>query len=158
MNQVFHPLKASPGRMFHALWIALLAAALIHLIILAIHALPSSDPGPRWKQLNWLMAFVFLMIYSSFWFTIKLPLSHIYFIFFPLLMTYSCYAWMKFKLIKNWRLGVRVFILLGVVFQFIYAITVEPRDSIYPNRNVICQAIQEKNYKIFGERRPGSFY
>ena len=50
------------------------------------------------------------------------------------------------------------FIVLGVVFQFGYAITVAPRDSIYPQRDVIRKAIQQKDYHVFGERRAGSLY
>ncbi len=53
--------------------------------------------GPQWKELNLLFSIVFAMVYGSFWFTVKMPLSHIYFLFFPLLMTYSCYCWMCFR-------------------------------------------------------------
>jgi hypothetical protein len=156
MAQVFHPLTADPGRVLHALWVSLLAAGLAQLLSYGISRIPPSTSGPHWKELNWLMAVIFLMIYSSFWFTSKLPLSHIYFIFFPLLMTYSCYAWMRFK--KSWGIWAQAFIVLGVVFQFGYAITVAPRDSIYPQRDLISKAIQQKDYRIFGERRAGSLY
>ena len=71
-------------------------------------------------------------------------------------MTYSCYAWMRFK--KSWGVWAHAFIVLGVVFQFGYAITVAPRDSIYPQRDVISKAIQQKDYHVFGERRAGSLY
>ena len=48
--------------------------------------------------------------------------------------------------------------ILGVIFQFGYAIAVAPNDSIYTKRDVIANAIQKKDYRIFGERRPGSLY
>jgi hypothetical protein len=156
INQAFYLFASDKGRILHALWVSLLAAGLMQLFAYGLSFLPQTDPGPHWKELNWLLAAVFLMVYSSFWFTSKLALSHIYFIFFPLLMTYSCYVWMKFK--KKGGLWARAFIVLGVVFQFGYAITVAPRDSIYPKRDTICKAIQEKNYLVFGERRAGSMY
>jgi len=156
MTQVFHPLTADPGRVLHALWVSLLAAGLAQLTAYGVGRLTHSTSSPHWKEFNWLMAVILLMIYSSFWFTSKLPLSHIYFIFFPLLMTYSCYAWMRFK--KSWGIWAQAFIVLGVVFQFGYAITVAPRDSIYPQRDIIRKAIEEKNYHVFGERRAGSLY
>jgi hypothetical protein len=157
-NQVLDPLTADPARVLHALWVSVLAAGLVQLMTYGITRLPLTSPGPHWKELNWLMAVVFLMVYASFWFTIKLPLSHIYFVFFPLLMTYSCYCWMKFKDKKIWVMAAKAFVILGVVFQFGYAIAVAPNDSIYPKRDVISRAIQEKDYRIFGERRPGSLY
>jgi hypothetical protein len=157
-NQVFHPLNADTGRVLHALWVSLLAAALVQLTALWICLLPQKSSGPHWKELNWLLAAVFIMVYASFWFTIKLPLSHIYFVFFPLLMTYSCYCWMRFKDQKIWVMAAKTFVVLGVVFQLGYAIAVAPSDSIYPKRDVIVKAIQEKDYQIFGSRRPGSLY
>ncbi|HTA77535.1 MAG TPA: hypothetical protein VK791_10285 [bacterium] len=156
MDQVFHPWNAEPGRVLHALWVSLLAAVLAQLLAYGLSLLPQTASGPRWKELNWMMAAIFVMIYASFWFTSKLPLSHIYFVFFPLLMTYSCYAWLQFP--KSWKLWAKVFIVLGVVFQFGYAITVAPRDSIYTKRDVITKAIQDKDYRVFGERREGSLY
>jgi hypothetical protein len=114
--------------------------------------------GPQWKELNLLLSFIFAMVYASFWFTVKMPLSHIYFLFFPLLMTYSCYCWMAFREIRAWRLAAKAFVILGVVFQVGYAIAVEPRDSIYPWWPAIKQAIDQKNYHLMGERRPESLY
>lgn len=123
-----------------------------------ISQFPQNQPGPHWEELNWLMAAVFVMVYASFWFTVKLPLSHIYFVFFPLIMTYSCYCWMRFKDQKKLVIAAKAFVILGVVFQFGYAIAVAPTDSIYPKRAVISQAIRSGDYKIFDLRRPGSLY
>jgi hypothetical protein len=158
VTQVFHPLTADPGRVFHSLWVSFLAAGLVQLSAYGISLLPQTPPGPHWKELNWLVAVVFVMVYTSFWFTSKLPLSHIYFVFFPLLMTYSCYCWMRFKDKKIWVMAAKAFVILGVIFQFGYAIAVAPNDSIYPKRDVISQAIHSSDYKIFGSRRPGSLY
>ncbi len=114
--------------------------------------------GPQWKELNLLLSIVFAMVYFSFWFTVKLPLSHIYFLFFPLLMTYSCYCWMCFKEKKVWCLAAKSFVILGVIFQVGYAVAVEPQDSIYPHWRSMKQAIDQKNYHLMGERRPESLF
>jgi hypothetical protein len=115
-------------------------------------------PGPRWRELKLLVLAVFLMVYASFWFTVKMPLSHIYFVFFPLLMTYACHCWMLFNGRRSWRMAAAAIILVGVLFQLGYAVAVAPRDSIYPKRAVIQEALAKKDYRIFGERRPGSLY
>jgi hypothetical protein len=114
--------------------------------------------GPQWKELNLLLSIIFTMVYASFWFTVKMPLSHIYFLFFPFLMTYSCYCWMCFKEKRVWRFAAKAFLILGIIFQVGYAIAVEPQDSIYPSWKVIKQAIDQKNYHLMGERRPESLY
>jgi hypothetical protein len=98
------------------------------------------------------------MIYASFWFTVKMPLSHIYFIFFPLIMTYSCYVWVSFK---GWKYGPllgKSLVALALVFQLGYAIAMKPLTSIYTQWPVIKKAIDQKDYRIFGERRPESLY
>jgi hypothetical protein len=65
---------------------------------------------------------------------------------------------MRFKDKKIWVTAAKAFVILGVIFQFGYAIAVAPNDSIYTKRDVIANAIQKKDYRIFGERRPGSLY
>jgi hypothetical protein len=98
------------------------------------------------------------MVYASFWFTIKQPLSHIYFVFFPFIMTYSCYCWARFADRRPWRFAAKLFLALALFFQIGYAVAVAPQDSLYTQRALVAKAIQEKNYHILGERRPGSFY
>jgi hypothetical protein len=111
-----------------------------------------------WNALRGLVLAVFGMVYVSFWFTVKQPLSHIYFVLFPLIMTYSCYCWMFFKKKEVWRTVAKTFVILGVIFHFGYALVVAPHDSIYPGREKIQKAIDAKDYRIFGERRKGSLY
>jgi len=151
-------LAGDPNRWGQWLGLSLALAALTYLIGLYVDRLRPKRPGPQWPELNLLLTGVFVMVYASFWFTVKMPLSHIYFVFFPLLMTYSCYCWMAFKGKKYWRLTAKVVVVTAVLFQTAYAVAVFHQDSIYPQRETMTKAIQEKNYRIFGERRPESLY
>ena len=116
------------------------------------------NPLPGWGPLRLLLIACFLMVFSSFWFTVKMPLSHIYFVLFPFLMAYSCYVWASFAPKAHWRLLAKAFLVLGLFFQGGYALAVAPRDSIYPGRAVIQKALDERNYHLYGERRPESLY
>ena len=145
-------------RIAASLGLSLALLGITYLLGMWVEKLHPEKAGPQWRGLNVLLLAVFAMVYSSFWFTVKMPLSHIYFIFFPLIMTYSCYCWMAFKENENFRLAAKVFVLLAVVFQFGFAIAVEPRDSIYPQWKTLKQAIDQKNYHLVGERRPESLY
>ncbi len=114
--------------------------------------------GPQWQGLNLLLFALFAMVYTSFWFTIKMPLSHIYFILFPFIMAYSCYCWVLFVNEKYGRVLAKVIVVFGIIFQLDYALTLKDQYSIYPQRPLVVKAIQEKNYHLMGERRPGSRY
>ena len=144
-----HPWILAPG---YLLWLA----GLIQPFILLGGWFLKGDAA--WTRLKYLILAILGMVEVSFWFTSKLPLSHIYFVFFPFLMAYSCHCWVRFSAKKHWRILAKVFLILGVYFQFGYAIAVAPHDSIYPGRAKITQAIREKNYHLFGERRADSLY
>jgi hypothetical protein len=149
---------SDPGDSAKTLSLTISITAIVLALGLWTGRLQPEKIGPQWKELNLLFSIIFAMVYVSFWFTVKMPLSHIYFLFFPFLMTYSCYCWMCFKEKRAWRLAAKAFVILGVVFQVGYAIAMEPQDSIYPMWKVIKQAIDQKNYHLMGERRPESLY
>jgi hypothetical protein len=157
-----HPLILLPGAF---LWIA----GLLQPFILLAGWFFKKPSGPRWPEMKWLVLAIFLMAEVSFWFTIKKPLSHLFFIFFPFLMAYSCYVWLSFADQKRWRVLAKVFVAAGILFQLgyafavkpdysIYTVVVKPGQPVYDQRALVVKAIQEKDYRILGERRPGSFY
>jgi hypothetical protein len=115
-------------------------------------------PVPGWKELKLFLLLVLLMIWVSFWFTIKGPVSHIYLVFYPWLMLYSCYCWNLFADNPGWKMAAKVFLVFALYFQIGHAIVAAPQDSVYIHRDVVLKALREKNYHLMGERRPGSFY
>ena len=155
-----HPWLLVPGVL---LWFGGIGQAIAMLLI---GILKWRHPVPGWNGIRLLILLVYLMIWVSFWFTIKLPLSHIYLVFYPWLMLYSCYCWSLFAENPRWKIGAKIFLGFALYFQIGYAIVVLPHDSFYSqrpevaaiNRNVVVRALKEKNYKILGERRPGSLY
>jgi len=137
------------------LWIGGLAQA----FILFIAGFKRKHPDPLWAKTRNLTLACFLLVYLSFWFTVKLPLSHIYLVFYPLLMLYSCYVWSFLAGKGKARIWFRVFVLLGLYFQIGYAIVKEPTNSMYKHdRAKVVQALAQKDYRIFQERRPGTLY
>jgi hypothetical protein len=111
-----------------------------------------------WRGMRLLVLALFLLVWASFWFTLKLPLSHIYMVCYPLLMLYSCYCWSLLPDNPRWRTAAKVFLLAGLYFQVGHAFILGERDSLYRNRVPAQKAIQEKDYHLFGERRPESIY
>jgi hypothetical protein len=115
-------------------------------------------PIAAWREVKMLLLGGYLMVWVSFWFTIKEPFSHIYMVFYPLLMIYSCYCWSLFADKPKWRLAAKVLLIMGLYFQLGYALAVKPVDSLYIKREPVVKAIQDKNYHLFAERRPESIY
>lgn len=137
------------------LWIAGLAQAIALLVI----GFRNRHPSPDWNRVRGLALFTFLIVWASFWFTCKWPLSHIYYdATFPMVFLYSLYCWESLAASKPWRVFGVVFLVAAIVFQAAYAWRTYPVYSIYMDRDRIVRAIQEKNYHLVGERRSLSYY
>jgi hypothetical protein len=138
--------------------VALGIVGLIQPFVLLFGWFWKTSDGPGWRPLRWLVVAALLMAEVSFWFTIKAPLSHIFFVFFPLLMIYSCYCWARFAPRRHWRVAAKAFVVVSVLFQLGYAIAMAPESSLYRERPLVAKAIQERNYHLLGERRAKSVY
>jgi hypothetical protein len=98
------------------------------------------------------------LIYVSFWFTAKDPLAHIYYITIPVIIVFSFYVWGRLALEPRWRVFGQVCLAASFLFQWGFMVHMIPKRSLYTNRPLALKAIQEKNYHLLGERRPGSLY
>ncbi len=112
-----------------------------------------------WPAVRKLALFTFLMVWASFWFTIKWPLSHIYYDgTFPMVFLFSLYCWSRLAHIPFWRNFAKVFLAAALIFQAAYAVRIWDVYTLYRDRGRIVRAIQEKNYHWVGERLPLSYY
>jgi hypothetical protein len=116
----------------------------------------TSQPGEG--PLFLLAGSAFLFYYISFWFTQKEPFAHISYVYFPLVTVFSFYIWSKFAKKSFWKKFGIFCLVANLLLQSGLAIYWLPRRSLYLNRDQVVKAIQEKNYRILGERRPGSIY
>jgi len=111
-----------------------------------------------WRSIKYFILFTFFIVYFSFAFSVKEPSSHTFYVVFPVVMIYSFYCWSKFFKKKIWRKFAIAFIISGIVFHLGLAIGKGPGRSLYKNRDIPKLAIEKKDYKILGERRPSSLY
>ena len=110
---------------------------------------------PEWKPLKLLVIASILLVYVCFLFSIKGPSSHTFYIMLPLAMFYSFYCYQRL-LSGNALLWKKVFgvcLVLGVLFHIGLAKYYYPKVSLYTDRAKVERAINEKNYKILGNRR-----
>lgn len=98
----------------------------------------------------------FLLLWASFWFTSKPPDAHIGYILAPLACVYSLYIWSRFARFRAGRVLGVVCLLANLWFQAGYLAVMMKTQSLYLDRGKVERAIEGKDYRILGERRPGS--
>jgi hypothetical protein len=98
-----------------------------------------------------------LWVWVSFWFTTKPPSAHIYYLLLPLAAVFSFYVWSRLAARRGWRLFALACIMASLWFQGGYLVQAMKVQSLYTGRDKVVRAIREKDSRLLGERRPGSF-
>ncbi len=127
----------------------------IAMIVLWFSKLPAHRD---WKAIKYLTLGTVILLYVSFLFSLKTPSSHTFYVLFPIAMIYSLYCWSHFLQRPAWRNFAAVCLVCGLVFHAGLALHNFSRNSLYVNRSLPQTAISTKDYRILGERRPGSYY
>lgn len=132
---------------------------LLQALLLFIFWFRKKNELKDWPILRRLLLANLLMVWVSFWFTVKWPLSHIYYINFPLIFLYSLYVYHHFASDPQWKTLARVYLSAAFIFQISYACrNYYSQFSLYHDRPRVVQAIEKKDYHIVGERRAYSYY
>jgi len=105
------------------------------------------------KRLRWIVLAAFILTWLSFFFSVKGPSSHTFYLLFPLMMIYSFYCWEPI-LKKRWGiiLGIAL-VFSGLVFHSVLMVDNFHKKSMYRDYEKVDQAIVLKDYHILGERR-----
>jgi hypothetical protein len=111
-----------------------------------------------WKAMKYFTLATVVLLYVSFLFAIRKPLSHTFYLTLPIAMLYSFYCWNEFLRKKSWQKFALVFIICGIIFNIGLAVNNYSRVSLYLERDKIVEAIKARDYRILGERRAGSRY
>ena len=108
---------------------------------------------PEWKTLRMVVLLGFTITWLSFFFPVKGPSSHTFYLMLPLVMIYSFYCLEPlFK--KKWIVIISIiFLFSGIVFHSTLSYKRYSNNSMYMNYQKPLKAIQSKDYKVLGERR-----
>jgi hypothetical protein len=112
----------------------------------------------EWKGVKYFTLATVALLYLSFLFSMKAPLSHTFYITFPVAMLFSLYCWSEFLEKRRWQTFAKVFLVCGLIFHIGLAASNLRQVSLYLERDKIVQAIRAKDYRLLGERRAGSRY
>jgi hypothetical protein len=111
-----------------------------------------------WRAIKLITLSTLVLLYALFLFSFRPPHSHTYYVTFPLAMLYSFYCWSPYLQRRGWQNFAAIFLACGIIFQTGFALHKRAHDSMYTNRALVERAIDERDYRILGERREGSRY
>jgi hypothetical protein len=111
-----------------------------------------------WPAIKYFTLGTVVLLYLSFLFSLKAPVSHTFYLTLPVAMLYSFYCWSEFLKKRAWRKFAAVFLVCGLIFDVGLAISNYKHVSIYRERGKVVEAIKAKDYRVLGERRPGARY
>ena len=111
-----------------------------------------------WPAIKYFTLGTVVLLYLSFLFSLKAPVSHTFYLTLPVAMLYSFYCWSEFLKKRVWRKFAAVFLVCGLIFDIGLAISNFKHVSIYHERGKVVEAIKAKDYRLLGERRPGARY
>ncbi|MEI6123090.1 MAG: hypothetical protein WCQ95_05610 [Bacteroidota bacterium] len=111
------------------------------------------NPAPDFKWMKYITLAAMLITWCSFFFSVKGPSPHTYYLLFPVAMMYSFYCWQPlFK--RKWFTWLMIFMLLsGFITSSMLAHNNYYQISMYKNRYLAAKAVSERNYKVLGPRR-----
>jgi hypothetical protein len=133
------------------LFLLLVGFAQVGLFILSYFIKTENE---EWKKMRWLNLFTYLLVFASFFFSIKGPSSHTFCMLLPLPMIYSfyCYEWLVSKKAFVVKL-LRIIIISGIFFHVGLGIYNFQHRSLYKDRAKVVEALNKMDYKVLGERR-----
>lgn len=160
---LYEPGQAHHLDFFKALpWLLLPGALMILLgwlqpLSLLVLGFLKNPAHPEFRTLSKILFFAFGALWVSFWFTSKVPFAHIFYLLMPLLVVYSLYAWSLWAGKPMWRKLGAACLVVNLLFQTGYMAHMFKTRSLYTNRATVSKAIGQKDYRILGERRAGSY-
>jgi hypothetical protein len=111
-----------------------------------------------WRAIKYLALCNVLLLYLCFLFSLKPPQSNHLYVTLPLPVLYAFYCWDRLLVRPRWRKLAAVVLACGVLFHVGLALHNLPRVSLYVDRRAAQRAVDARDYRILGERRPGTRY
>ncbi len=113
----------------------------------------NKEQGP-WKHIKRLAIMGYVLVFLSFFFSVKGPSSHTFYILFPLVAFFSfyCHGWL-WVTYKKWKSVMYIALISCVIFYTAFGLYNFKHKSMYMNRSKVSQALIAKNYKLLSTER-----
>ncbi len=129
-------------------------------VILLGFGFDPKNPAKSWDWVRLMAGLTFLLIFGLLMFSAKNPDLNTFYETLPIMMVYSFCVMSRFWSWAPARKFLWVLLFSSLAFQTGYLFEKTPqKESFYSTyKDPIAKAIQEKNFHLLGERRPGTFY
>jgi hypothetical protein len=111
-----------------------------------------------WRAIKYLALFNVVLLYLCFLFSLKPPQSNHLYVTLPVPVLYAFYCWDRLLARPRWRKLAAAVLACGLLFHAGLALHNLPRVSLYVDRRAAQDALDARDYRILGERRPGTRY
>ncbi len=108
-------------------------------------------PEPGLKRLVLALGIFMWVVFA---FSVKGPSSHAIYVTFPVVMIYACSCWARLMTRRSIRIVAAALLVSGFITHVAIAVDGYKRRSLYTNRPLVVRAVQEKNDRLLGVRRP----
>jgi hypothetical protein len=139
-------------------FIATLLLGLLQPIVMLASGLRRVHPQKDWRAIKVLAFSTFLLVYLSFVFAVKNPASHTYYLMLPVFMLFAFYVFSPWSSNRRFRIVAGVLLICNLVFHLGLAFDNYKERSLFADRDSILKAIEAKDYRLMGERRPEAWY
>ncbi|MBN1114762.1 MAG: hypothetical protein JXA66_05440 [Oligoflexia bacterium] len=112
-----------------------------------------------WNFIRYFLFFMILVTYLSFFFSVKGPSSHAFYLLFPVVSIYAFYAWSGYLNKKAGRVIAMLAIISSLVFHLCIAVEKYGTSSMFAltskgrGRDLVNKALVVKDYHVLGARR-----
>jgi hypothetical protein len=121
-------------------------------IAMAVAAFRPADRSSEWRRVRLLVGATLTWIYASFFFSIRGPLAHAFYVTLPVAVLYACCCWRAFATPGLARAAAATLAAGVVMHAGIFADRL-PRRSLYVDRPLVQAAISARNDRFLGDRR-----
>jgi hypothetical protein len=111
-------------------------------------------PWSEWTALRVTVGLSVLWVYLSYFFSVKEPLAHAFYLLFPVALIYSFYAWALLWRHHFVRISWAVLLGANVLVHLGLAVERAGERSLYADRRLIAAAIAQRQDRLLGRRRP----
>jgi len=112
-----------------------------------------------WFFIKYFLLAMILVIYVSFFFSVKGPSAHTFYLLFPVVAVYSFYCWSRYFEKKVYRVIAFFVILSSLMFHAAIAIDRFGTSSMFAvkanetGKQIVTKALYAKDYTLLGKRR-----
>jgi hypothetical protein len=112
-----------------------------------------------WQFIKYFLLAIILIVYVSFFFSIKSPSAHTFYLLFPVVAVYAFYSWGRHFKKKCWRVFAAAVIFSSIVFNTAIAVDRFNSSSMLAQKqngrgvDIVKKALETKDYQLLGKRR-----